>query len=320
MKKLKLYLETSLICSTIIFLAGCREQALNPFYTKEYVVELAEINGAWETIEDNGRKIEQELREIWRVDQEKKNLEIIEAGAVTSRLAMTIFQIGSDYFMDLTAGDLANQTVGLNWLNHVMPTHSLYKIEITADNLILLPFDFQWLKEAVKKQKFQLPYADAEDNTGLFTASPEEWIEFLEKNQDLDQAFNRKEKKIFLRNKTAEDFFSAYQDWQTFQENLSVKVSLKSDDHIADESYQRITALGEPVLPLLIAKIESGAKNGWPESEFFLWHAIRDITGVDLSKPNEFLGESEIALRYLGWWREQLSKILEQKFGQEDAL
>ncbi len=309
-----------LICSAIIFLAGCREQALNPFYTNEYVVNVAEINGAWESIEDGDRKIEQELREIWHVAQGKKNLEIIEGGAVTSQLAMTIFQIDSDYFMDLTAGDMANNTVGSNWLSHVMPTHSLYKIEITAENLILLPFDFQWLKEAVEKQEFQLPYVNAEVNTGLFTASPEEWIDFLEKNRNLDKAFNQKERKIFVRNRTADDFFSAYQDWQrALEENSSVKISSRADDYITLESYRKMAAFGEPVLPLLMAKIQAGEKNGWQESEFFLWYAVREITGVDLSTPNEFLGESEIAYRYLTWWREQLLKIFEQKFGQKDT-
>jgi hypothetical protein len=114
-----------------------------------------------------------------------------------------------------------------------------------------------------------------------------------------------------------EEFIKLYNQWQIFLSNPSPKLSVssRSEDFIDCEPYRKIIALGKPVILFLIEKMEEGRLSGWRGGQFLLWHAVRDISGVDLSKKAEdkgFISENEITERYINWWK-QRNKTVEPK-------
>jgi len=100
-------------------------------------------------------------------------------------------------------------------------------------------------------------------------------------------------------------FIILYAQWLKYIEKPNIAVSSRSDDYINCEPYRGIVNLGKPVLPFLIEKITDGKNNSWNESQFFLWYAVREISGVDLIKRSEIMSEQEKAERYINWWNEK---------------
>lgn len=100
-------------------------------------------------------------------------------------------------------------------------------------------------------------------------------------------------------------FTTLYNDWQEYINRPNVKVSSRSEDYIKCKPYNEIIKLGKPVLPHLVEKLKEGKASNWHESQFFLWHAIKDITGTNLAEYEKFLPEQQIAEKYIIWWQKQ---------------
>lgn len=104
---------------------------------------------------------------------------------------------------------------------------------------------------------------------------------------------------------TTNGFPSLYAQWQAHINRPQVKLRSDTRSYIDCKPFRDIASLGKPALPLIMEKLREGNADGWRESQFFLWHAVRDISGTDLSKDNTSAGEQEMARRYLKWWTEQ---------------
>lgn len=100
-------------------------------------------------------------------------------------------------------------------------------------------------------------------------------------------------------------FLDLYNQWQVFIHRKEVQLSSKSFDYINCEPYQNIIKLGKSVLPYIMEKIKEGKNSQWKEGQFFLWYAIKEISGVDLHKSDGMLSEQAIAERYLDWWEKE---------------
>lgn len=108
------------------------------------------------------------------------------------------------------------------------------------------------------------------------------------------------EKEIQMKRK----FVILYNQWQNYINKPEIKISSRSQDYTNCKPYKEIVKLGKPALPYLIEKLKEGELTLWKEGQFFLWYAIRDITGVDLSKKYKSFSEQEIAKKYIYWWEQ----------------
>lgn len=108
-------------------------------------------------------------------------------------------------------------------------------------------------------------------------------------------------------------FETLYGEWQDYWHQPPVVFSSRSDEIIDCRAYRDIAKLGEEVLPYLIEKMESGWRKDWSEGEFFLWYAVREISGVDLPRDSLFYSEQDMAAKYISWWKEQQRKRQEGK-------
>ena len=296
-----------------LFTAGCfeQEQSIQPFYSKDYVVQVPEASGAWDVIEENSQVKGEHEPVTWFI--EEKNLDIYEESGNISQLGIVFFKIGGQLFADITAGAMNNDTIGFEWARHVLPTHSLHKVTIENNRIILADINKEWLNDALKEKKVHLAYVEGENLPEVFTASSADWISFLKEQKDNQDLFS-KDAVVLKKNITKNEFFKFYTAWQAFIEQPEIKISSRPNDYILNEPYQAMIQLGRPELPLLIAKIKEGNLTFWRESQFFLWYAVRSITGVDLeSKKTLELSEQEMARKYADWWEEELRKNMENQ-------
>lgn len=100
-------------------------------------------------------------------------------------------------------------------------------------------------------------------------------------------------------------FEKLYEEWQEYMDQPLIMVSSLTSVHIEAPAYREIVKLGEEALPYLIEKMESGRRTGWGEGQFFLWHAVREISGVDLTDDSLFYSEQEMTARYISWWNDK---------------
>lgn len=117
-------------------------------------------------------------------------------------------------------------------------------------------------------------------------------------NDQVKQIMKPKESDLITR------FNENYNKWQQYISKPEVKISSNSSVYINNEPFRRIINMGEEALPLIIEKMKNGKNENWNESQFFLWHAARDITGKDLSDKNKFESEQMKAEKYIIWWQQ----------------
>lgn len=98
------------------------------------------------------------------------------------------------------------------------------------------------------------------------------------------------------------EFINLYNQWQEYIKKPEIMISSRSEDYINCKPYQDIIKLGEAALPYLIEKIRDGKDSSWKEGQFFLWYAVKEVSGVDLTEENKIFSEQEIAEKYLDWW------------------
>ena len=102
---------------------------------------------------------------------------------------------------------------------------------------------------------------------------------------------------------TQKRFQELYNQWQAYVQKPEIKLSSRSQDYVNCEPYRGIVALGESGLPYLIQKMEEGKRSSWNQAQFFLWHAAREMSGVNLVKEAETISEQEATGRYIDWWK-----------------
>lgn len=101
---------------------------------------------------------------------------------------------------------------------------------------------------------------------------------------------------------TQEKFQAHYALWQAYISRPEVQLSSKSSAYTDCSTYRAIVGLGPKALPYIVEKMREGQATGWKESQFFLWHAAKKLSGKDLSDGKLGVSEQEMARRYVAWW------------------
>ena len=182
------------LLASMLILAGCIVQSVGRFHTKESACRVPPVAGEWRLLDEKGTPVP---GRSWKF----KGVRVIafDNGGLPAEIEVAYFRAGNAFFLDSTAGEPAG---GSNhwWTMHVFPVHVVSKIEFDEKSLTLIPIDYTWMEKAVKEGTVSLPhiYSD-KDNMVLFTASPEEWMEFLKKYASDEDVFSRKNALRFIR-------------------------------------------------------------------------------------------------------------------------
>ena len=165
-----------------LFLSGCYVQSLHPFYMEETRIEYREIEGQWQPVDDD------EGETPWTFE---KNTILTYQDDVPSEIEVRYFEVDGLLFADWTAGDLDDEAPpNLFWATHVVPTHSVFRVDLDEQTLALTPLDIDWLDKALKAGVLSLSHVMVDDDRRVFTVSPEIWTRFLIEYGDDSEAFD----------------------------------------------------------------------------------------------------------------------------------
>lgn len=179
-------------------LSGCIVQSIQPFYTEDLVVELPSIRGKWRLATIEGKAAEKQERP-WEFT--KDQIETYD-GEVSSRVSVTYFKVMDAVLADITVAPLrSDEGPNVWWTIHVMPVHSLWRVELSGNSLMLTPLNYAWIRSLLAKKKPVLAHAESDDKDlrTLLTGPSKELVAFLRENVADPKAFLSTESYVFER-------------------------------------------------------------------------------------------------------------------------
>jgi hypothetical protein len=178
-------------------LSGCLVQSIDPYYTDGSITDIPALKGQWTLVEEQGKKLQPVKAWVFEGDKIITYAERVSEGVLRAKC----FKVGDSLFMD-TYPDDPDEKANKWWVMHVFPIHVLTKIELQDDHLTLTPINESWMQDALKNGTLALPHIRQKgENSVLFTASPEQWMEFLKKYAANKSVFDEKNSLRFLRQK-----------------------------------------------------------------------------------------------------------------------
>ena len=197
MKKILLLL---LFCG---FLSGCYVQSLNKFYTDDLTVKFPQVIGEWHSAIQMGDDVSVKKISPWKFTED--TMETYDEDNKYSELEVVYFKIGTNMFMDVTAGEPMKDSEDFGngfWSVGITLVHSLCKIAVKEDTLVFVPMNMDWVEKKIENKKLKLSFVKADkDSNYIFTASSKEWASFLEKHADDKDMFNDEYKFVFKKSK-----------------------------------------------------------------------------------------------------------------------
>lgn len=176
-----------LVSAVVLFtLAGCIVQSLNPYYTEAALCNIPGIAGEWMLL-DEGKP---QSGKPWSFGSDK--VITYDTNGISASVKVVYFRSGETFFLD-TIADSPGEGTNRWWTMHLLPVHIVTKVELRGNRLTLTPIDYDWLEKALESGLVRLPHLRQKDEgTVLFTASPSEWMDFLEKYSHDGRVFSDK--------------------------------------------------------------------------------------------------------------------------------
>jgi hypothetical protein len=177
------------LCTALAYcmlLSGCVVGSLNPFYTEDLVVEQPQLEGSWYFTEDIESNDESPLV------LSKGKMIIYDDKGQPAESKITFFKIDDVLFADIfpQEGQLKEDLV-----KDGKPVHLISRVRIiSAERFSFNALDYDWLAVELEAGRIQLPFEKVNSDAGndiIFTATSEQWVEFLRKYKDDLQAFPR---------------------------------------------------------------------------------------------------------------------------------
>ena len=185
-----------------LLVSGCYVQSLNVFYTDDAKTSVPELIGEWKPEIQMGESVTNKQITSWRFTT--NTVETYDEDNTYSELEVVYFKVKDSYFMDFTAGEPLKDKDSFGnfyWGAGLTLVHSLCKLEIKENELIIIPLDLEWFTDRIDEGKMTLPWVKAKhkDSNYIFTATPEEWMKFLKKHKDSNSVFNPEYKFVFMK-------------------------------------------------------------------------------------------------------------------------
>jgi len=199
-----------LIVFICFFLSGCYIQSLGPFYTEDLLVELPEINGEWIPVQEVDGKIVETGIKPWVLDENE--IRTFNQKGVSNKIVVKYFKVNENIFADITV-DYEEDVVaggGINewWLMHLTPIHAVARVDVEAETGVILfrTISYEWMDNFIKTDQTDIPFVKTQDgNWKIYTASPQEWVEFLKKYGDSEDVFSPKYGHLMKRYENPEE-------------------------------------------------------------------------------------------------------------------
>jgi hypothetical protein len=156
------YKHISMVLFFVFSLNGCIVWSVNRFYTDGLKTEFREIVGEWQIRKSHGENVENKHIKNWIFKE--TSIVTFDDKDRSSILQIQIFKINDVYFGDVAAGESNSETI--YWLATLLPMHTLVKIELEQDTLVLTPMSRDFLYEDDNEIVQHIPYIKYEGQDG----------------------------------------------------------------------------------------------------------------------------------------------------------
>jgi hypothetical protein len=179
--------------SFLLPLSGCLVYSLNPFYTKEKIIEYPSVIGTWECVKGCD-DAEIPLGKDWQFTE--NSVRVTDREGRQSNLVARYFKVGETVFLDTTIHDLDSLAAITSM--HLLPAHLLTKVEMDTEKemLTLTTLNYNWFNGA----ELEMPFTNIDD-VRVFIATPEQWIAFLEKHRSSKDIYDEEDSITLKRKK-----------------------------------------------------------------------------------------------------------------------
>lgn len=193
MKTRNLFVITSLA----FFLSGCLVLSFYPFYTEKDLFENDILTGKW--IDEDSL--------VWdfthpliktnnteTINKKTYNLNLTDYDFKNTSYSVNLFKLGNTYFLDFYVDKIENQTSAPSkndvtwWSLHLLPVHTIAKLNIEGNSLKISWFDVTWLEEQIKEKKIKIRH-EANGNNILLTAKTKDLQKLIIKYAESEEAF-----------------------------------------------------------------------------------------------------------------------------------
>lgn len=192
-------------------LSGCLVASLHPFYKKSDRIYDKSLEGKWIDSDSSiwvfePHMISQGFMEPERPDSSYRVM-YYEDGNDLSFLQATLFVLNGqkyiDFFPELDAENFSSDMTSM----HFIPVHTLCRIRLEKDCLMLFWFGEEWLNDLFDSNRIRIDHekirASSVSESNILTAETEDLQKFIEKYMN-DEETNRQIDDAFAFNKEAE--------------------------------------------------------------------------------------------------------------------
>jgi len=182
-------------------MSGCLVLSLYPIYTKDTLINLDGLEGTWMQSDSSSWTFRLDTLSLYKVTIREFERNISTPSEDSSDTTFK-FKGTNDYtggltringicFLDLLPEKI-NDTSGSIHAVHFISGHSISKLTMSGDSLLISFLDNRWLEKSSKKIKKSIGYVDNDKNTVL-TALTKDLRKFLAKFANDTNAFPNSE-------------------------------------------------------------------------------------------------------------------------------
>ena len=122
--------------------AGCTIYSINPFCSKDKVVDLKEVNGSWKLNVVAGEDVSRIDITHWEITD--NTLITYDKNGKRSDFNIVFFKLKGQLFADVIGKSPQNNDY---WNITVLPMHILLKVELNGENMVFIPLNMEWFNK-----------------------------------------------------------------------------------------------------------------------------------------------------------------------------
>jgi hypothetical protein len=170
-------LRTAVLTVLALSGVGCVVVSVQPYADEEQAVEVPQVIGQWQPLKKVGDGWADVDGAAWTFAESR--IVTVDEDGRRGPLEARYFRLDGRLYLDAMAGDPDKLNAADWWTVHVVPVHTLCRVEIEGDRLALVPLSWDWLEDRRKDGELGLSSAPTVDDGRVYTCTTAEWQAFL---------------------------------------------------------------------------------------------------------------------------------------------
>ncbi len=177
--------------------SGCLILSFYPFYTEKDLFENDFLTGIWideDSLVWNFTHPVIKTNNLETTNKKTYNLNLTDYDFKNTSYNVNLFKLDNTIFLDFYIEKIENQTSAPSksdvtwWSLHLLPVHTIAKLNIEDDTLKISWFDIAWLEDQLKEKKIKIRHEKNGENI-LLTAKTKDLQKMISKYAASEEAF-----------------------------------------------------------------------------------------------------------------------------------